>query len=66
MLSENLTYYREKIGYSKLRLARETGLSARCIEFIEHNRIKSPGFKTLEKLAKGLNITVEELIGGKK
>lgn len=62
MLSENLTHYRKKAGYSKLRLARETGLSARCIEHIEYKKSKSPRLGTLEKLAKALNISVEDLI----
>lgn len=61
MLSENLKRIREQKGYSKLRLGRETGLSARCIENIEYN--KSQGqLKTLKKLAKALDTTVQELI----
>lgn len=62
MLSKNLKKYREKKGYSKLRLSRDSGVSARCIEFIEYEKIKYPRLSTLEKLAKTLNVTVEELI----
>ena len=56
MLSENLKYYRENKGYSKLKLARETGLSARCIEH------KNPRTFTLEKIANVLGISVDSLI----
>lgn len=62
MLSENLKYYREKSGYSKLELARKTGLSARCIEFIEYEKIKSPRIETIEKLAKALDVSIKKLI----
>lgn len=62
MLSENLKNIREKKRYSKLRLARETGLSARCIENIEHKKTKGPRIETLQKLAKALNVPLEELL----
>jgi len=62
VLSENLKHYREKARYSKLKLARKTGLSARCIEFIEYKKVKNPRLETLKKLAKALNVSVEELI----
>lgn len=62
MLSENLKYCRENKGYSKLRLARETGLSARCIEHIEYGKAKNPRMLTLEKIANVLNVSVDSLI----
>lgn len=62
MLSENLKYYRENKGYSKLRLARETGLSARCIEHIEYGIAKNPRTFTLEKIANILGVSVDSLI----
>lgn len=63
MLSTNLKLYREKRGYSKLKLARETGLSARCIEHIEYGKAKNPRVETIKKLSKVLKIPVDELIG---
>lgn len=62
MLSENLKRYRESKGYSKLRLARETGLSARCIEHIEYGKAKNPRMFTLEKIANVLEVSVDSLI----
>ena len=62
MLGENVKKYREKKGYSKLKLARETGLSARCIEHIEYEKAKNPRIITLQKIAKSLDVPVEELI----
>lgn len=62
MLSENLKRHREEKGYSKLRLAREAGISARCIEHIEFNRARNPRVGTLRKIAEVLNVSIEELI----
>lgn len=62
MLSKNLKNIREKKRYSKLRLARETGLSARCIENIEHEKAKSPRIETLKKIAKVLDVSLEKLL----
>lgn len=66
MLKENLKNYREQKGYSKLRLARETGLSSRCIEHIEYGKAKNPKITTIEKIAKVLGISVEDLIKEQK
>ena len=62
MLSKNLKLCREKKGYSKLRLARETGLSARCIEHIEYQKAKNPRVETLKKISDVLDVSIEELI----
>jgi len=62
MLSENLTKYRKKKNYSKLELERKSGISHRTIEFIEYGKITSPRLQTLKKLAKALDVTVNELI----
>ena len=62
MLNKNLKYYREKRGYSKLRLSRETGLSARCIEHIEYQKAKNPRVETLKKISAVLDVPIEELI----
>lgn len=62
MLKENLKRIREKKGYSKLRLARETGLSARCIEHIEYGKALNPKVTTLDKISKVLETTIDELM----
>ena len=62
MLSENLKRIREEKGYSKLKLSKITGISRRTIEYIETKRFKDSHIKTVEKLAKGLDIPTSELI----
>lgn len=62
MLSENLKRVREEKGYSKYKLARETGLSSRCIEHLEYEISKNPRIDTLIKISKVLNVTVDDLI----
>lgn len=62
MLAENLKRIREEKGYSKLRLGRETGLTARCIEHIEYKKAQNPGIQTIQKLAEALNVSVDELV----
>lgn len=62
MLKENLKKIREEKKYSKVRLAREAGLSTRCIENIEYGKAKSPKMMTLIKIAKVLGVSVDELI----
>ncbi len=61
-LKRNLKQFRKSKGYSKLRLARETGLCARSIEYIEAGKAKNPRIETLKKIANVLDITVEDLI----
>lgn len=62
MLAENLKRIREEKRYSKLRLGREAGLTARCIEHIEHKKARNPKIQTLQKLAKTLGVSVDELL----
>lgn len=62
MLAENLKIIREEKQYSKLRLGREAGLTARCIEHIENKKARNPRIQTLQKLAKALGVSVDELL----
>lgn len=62
MLAENLTKYREAQNLSKTELAKRSGLTPRAIEFIEHKVRKNPKIETVQKLAKALGITVNDLI----
>lgn len=62
MLKDNLKRFREEKGYSKLRLARETGLAARTIEHIEYGKTPNPQISTLQALSKVLNVSIEDLI----
>lgn len=66
MLSRNLKLCREKKGYSKLKLARETGLSARCIEHIEYDKAKNPRVQTLKRICEVLGVSIDELVREEK
>lgn len=62
MLKDNLTKYRTQQGLSKLRLSKISGVSRETIKQIEVDGRQEVLITTLEKLAKALNITVNELI----
>lgn len=62
MLSENLKKIREEKGISKLKLSKITGISRRTIEYIETKKFKDSKIGTIEKLAKGLDVSINELI----
>lgn len=62
MLSKNLKKFRIKKGFSRLRLEKASKVSERTVEFIEKEKVKSPRITTLEKLAKALDVTVNDLI----
>ncbi len=54
MIGENLKYYRELSGYSQPDLSKKSGVSHSTISRIEHNKIESPSYDLLVKLAKAL------------
>lgn len=61
-ISKNLKKIRETKGYTKTELAKISGLTARTIENIEYARHINPSLKTLQRIAKALDITVNDLI----
>lgn len=62
MISENLNHIRLENGLSRQKLANMTDLNIRTIEFIEWGKIKNPSIDTVEKLAKALDVTINDLI----
>jgi transcriptional regulator with XRE-family HTH domain len=58
-----LKAFRESKGLTKYRLAKISGVSQTYIYRIERGEIENPRRDTLQKLAKGLSITLGELIG---
>lgn len=62
MLSKNLQQARERKGLSKSELQRRTGVNKRTIEHIEHEITLHPRIDILMKLAKELDVTIEDLI----
>lgn len=62
MLKENLKRLREEKGYSKMKLSAITGIHRKTIRFIEDGETINPGVETLNALAKGLDVSINELI----
>lgn len=62
-IAARLKALREARGLTKYRLAKVTGVSETYIYRIERGLIENPRRDTLQKLARGLNITLAQLIG---
>jgi len=65
IFSENLKRLRKKFGLTQEELAKLSGVSRRMITYYETNPAE-PSIKRVEKIAKVLNISIEELVGYKK
>ena len=63
---KNLKRLRKKKGWSQEKLAREAGISYQTLIKIEQGRIKNPKLETLIKLAKALDVSLDDLIQGRK
>jgi transcriptional regulator with XRE-family HTH domain len=61
-LAKKLIFYRKKRGLTQEALSKISGVSRRTIAFYETKNAK-PSFENIDKLAKGLNISMEELTG---
>lgn len=62
MIDKNLKYIREQQNISRLKLEKKSNVSYRTIEFIEHGKVKNPGVYTVLKIAKALNVNINDLI----
>lgn len=60
---KNLSKIRKQKGWSQEKLSQEAGISYNTLIKIERNGIKNPKIETVIKLAKALNIAVDELLG---
>ena len=61
-ISENLKKLREKNGYSLEKVARLADLSLNTIVKIENGVNQNPTIETLTKIAKALEVGVDDLI----
>jgi len=59
---KKLKGYRNKKGWSQEKLAREAGVSYQAMIKIERGYTKSPRLGTLIKIAKVLNLSIDDLI----
>lgn len=62
MYLKNLVKFRKQKGWSQEKLAVESGISYNTIIKIERGGIKNPKIETVMKLAKALNVKIENLI----
>ena len=62
MLSANIKELRKKHQLSQEQLAQKAGITYSTLIKIESGSNKNPTLETLTKLAKGLNISVDDLI----
>ena len=61
-ISDNLKKLREKKGYSLEKVARLADLSLNTIVKIENGVNQNPTIETLTKIAKALEVSVDDLI----
>lgn len=64
MLGENIKKIRKKRNLTQDKLARLADIPYTSITKIETGVIKSPSVQTVAKIAKALNISLDELIRG--
>ena len=62
MLGQNLKKFREEKGYSKRHLAKISGVARQTQNYIENKGFENVKMSTILKLAKALNVEVEDLI----
>jgi len=60
--SSKIKQAREKLRLSQEKLARLAGVSNNTIINIEEGKHQNPTIETLKKIAKALNVPIEELI----
>lgn len=61
-IGKNLKKYRSKIGISQDRLSKLANVSANTITKIELEEKPNPTLETLQKIAKALNVKIDDLI----
>ena len=62
-IGENIRHIRNQRGLSQMALALETGSAQRYIGEIERG-LKSPTIRMLNKIAKALDVSLEEIVKG--
>ena len=62
MFLKNLVKLRKKKGWSREKLAVESGVSYNTIVKIEYGGIENPKISTVIKLAKALNVKIDEMV----
>jgi transcriptional regulator with XRE-family HTH domain len=61
-IGENVKKYRGKLGLSQEDFAKKSGVKYTTLTKIESNVIKKPSVLVMAKIAKALNVNIEDLI----
>lgn len=62
MIGDNIKKLRKKTGLTQDGLARKADIPYTTLTKIESNVVKKPSVQTIAKIAKALNVNIEELI----
>ncbi len=62
MIGDNVKKFREKKGLTQDNLARKADIPYTTLTKLESNVVKKPSVHTVAKIAKALNVSMEELI----
>jgi len=62
VIADNIKKYRQKMGISQDRLSKIADVTYNTIIKIESGANKNPTIETLAKIAKALNVSVDDLI----
>ena len=65
MIAQNIKKYRKKKGISQDKLSKLAGVTYNTIIKIESGATLNPRVDTLRLIAKGLGVTVDDLLNGK-
>ena len=64
MLAENIKRYRAKKGFSQEQLAQTAGVTYSALSKIEAGYHTDPRVRTLQKIARALGVTIDDLMSG--
>lgn len=62
MIGKNIRELRQKMGISQDRLSKLADLSLNTVVKVESERNPNPTIKTLSRIAKSLNVKIDDLI----
>lgn len=61
-IAENIKKYRKQMEWSQEQVAREAGIPFTTFTKIENGTTKNPSIETLVKIAKALDVSVDDLV----
>lgn len=61
-IAKNIKKYRDRLGISQDKLSKLAGVTLHTLTKIETGATPDPRIETLKRIAKGLNVSVDDLI----